>query len=197
MRAKVGVPLSETFETGSFFTIGFGEAATSATRRYTVGPVVELGLSHGFSVEFDVLYKRLGFDDLGKSEGAFFVDTRTTTNSWDFPILGKFRFLRRPVLNPYIDGGVSFRRISGVSTSTKDYLGVFGQPLTRSTGTTSPTLNDRSSHGGVIGVGADIRAWSLHISPEIRYTRWAADRNLDPFLHSNQNQVEVLLGITF
>jgi hypothetical protein len=34
---KAGVPLSETFETGSFFTIDFGEGSTSATRRYTVG----------------------------------------------------------------------------------------------------------------------------------------------------------------
>jgi len=66
---KGGIPLTEAFETGSFFLIEFGEGATSATRRYTIGPTVETRLPHGFGVEFDVLYKRLGFDDLTKDLG--------------------------------------------------------------------------------------------------------------------------------
>ena len=37
----------------------------------------------------------------------------------------------------------------------------------------------------------------LHISPEVGYTRWKADQQPDPYVHANQNQVEVLLGITF
>src|SRR6266849_1996698 len=63
--AKLGVPLSPTFETSSFFTIGFGEGASSATRRYTSGPTGGLLLAHGFGLEFDGLYKRLGFDNAG------------------------------------------------------------------------------------------------------------------------------------
>jgi hypothetical protein len=59
--AKAGVPVTESFETSSFFTIEFGEGATSATRRYIVGPTVGIRLTHGFGVEFDVLYSRLGF----------------------------------------------------------------------------------------------------------------------------------------
>ena len=195
--ARVGLPVTEAFETSSFFTIDFGESATSATRRYTVGPTIGLRLPHGFSLELDALYKRLGFDDLSKSTGILFVHTRTTANSWEFPILGKFRFLHMPILSPYIAGGASFRHISGVSGIREQFIGFFPNELTRSTGATSTVLDNRSSHGGVVGLGAEVRLAPLRISPEIRYTRWGADRSLDPELHSNQNQVEVLLGITF
>jgi hypothetical protein len=195
---KGGVPITEAFETGSFFTINFGEGAASAARRYTIGPMIGLRLPRGFSVEFDALYKRLGFDDLTKSGGLLFIHTRTTANSWDFPILAKFRFLRLPVLSPYVGAGVSFRHISGVSSITEQESLTFPLiPVTRSTATTSTTLNNRSGHGGVVGLGAEMRVPFVRISPEIRYTRWGADRNLDPWLHSAQNQVEVLVGIAF
>jgi hypothetical protein len=49
----------------------------------------------------------------------------------------------------------------------------------------------------VFGLGAEMRVGVVRISPEVRYTRWRADRDLHPELHSNQNQVEFLLGITF
>ncbi len=195
--AKVGVPLSETFETGSFFTLDFGEGSTSATRRYTVGPTVELKLVHNFSVEFDVLYNPVGFDDLTKSGGLEYIHTRTTAKSWEFPILGKFRFSRLPILRPYVDGGISFRRVSGVSSTMAQYAGSLAFEVRSSTGTTSETLDNRSSRGVVVGAGMVIHAWLLHISPEIRYTRWGADQNLDPLLYSNQNQVDLLLGVTF
>ncbi len=192
--AKLGIPLSPTFETSSFFTIGFGEGASSATRRYTVGPTVGLRLTHGFGVEFDGLYKRLGFDDDLKSSGVVLTHTHVTANSWEFPILGKFRFLDRSVSSPYVAAGVSFRHVSGVSVSS---VTSFPGQVTSSTGTSSATLNNRSGRGAVVGVGVELRVAFLHISPEIRYTRWGADRNLDPELHSNQNQTEVLLGIVF
>ena len=62
--ARIGVPVSEKFATGSFFTLNFGEGSTSSTRRYVIGPTLEIALARGFSAEFDVLYTRLGFDDL-------------------------------------------------------------------------------------------------------------------------------------
>jgi hypothetical protein len=43
---KGGVPVTAAFQTGSLFNIDFGESASSATRRYTVGPMVELNLPH-------------------------------------------------------------------------------------------------------------------------------------------------------
>jgi hypothetical protein len=192
--AKVGIPLSETFETGSSFHIGFGEGSTSATRRYTVGPAVELKLWHGFSAEFDGLYRRVGFNELQENSVFAFVHTRTTANSWEFPILGKLRILHLPVLSPFMDGGVSFRRISGISSSMVEFLMTVSLaarlgPSQRSL-ITAPAMGRSWAWGRISEFGC----YTSHLRSGIRV---GGDRNLDPPLHSNQNQVDLLLGITF
>jgi hypothetical protein len=193
---KGGIPLTEAFETGSFFLIDFGEGATSATRRYTIGPTVETRLPHGFGVEFDVLYKRLGFDDLTKDLGVNYSHLRTSANSWEFPVLATFRLPHLLRSDPYLESGPSFRALSGVSaTMTTTFFN--GYLTTSSTSSTDGHLSDRSPYGVAAGAGLNLRFGRLHVSPEVRYTRWRQDRMLDPELYSNPNQVEVLLGLTF
>ncbi len=58
-------------------------------------------------------------------------------------------------------------------------------------------LNKRAVVGFVTGAGLDVHLLSLHLSPEIRYTRWGAQQFASLGLSSNQNQVEFLLGVTF
>ncbi|PWU12075.1 MAG: hypothetical protein C5B51_01360 [Terriglobia bacterium] len=205
MGAEVGVPVTPAFETGSSrYGLGFGEKATSATRRYTVGPMAGLWFPHGFGVEVDALYTRLGFDhDLYQT--ALVTHTRVTANSWELPILGQIRFRGRSRPGPFVEAGISFRFVSGVSAISVATLSFYG-PVGSSTGTTSAVLNNRSTRGAVAGVGVDLGGSFLRLRPEIRYTRWGSDRNLEtgpgrsypiPVLYSNQNQAEVLLGIVF
>jgi hypothetical protein len=193
-----GVPLTDPFETGSWFNIDFGESASAATRRYTVGPMAELRLPHGFGVEFDVLYKRLGFGDLNNSVALIYAYTNASANSWEFPILAKYRMRLIRRVRPYVDVGPSFRMVSSVSDSTVTIIeqgyGYASGPV-HSSG--EPHLDRRSKAGVAVGLGIALRVGILHISPEARYTRWRADQYPDPYLHSNQNQVDVLLGITF
>jgi len=72
-----------------------------------------------------------------------------------------------------------------------------GYLTTSSTSSTDGHLGDRSPYGVAAGAGLNFRFGRLHVSPEVRYTRWRQDRMLDPELYSNPNQVEVLLGLTF
>ena len=118
-------------------------------------------------------------------QSTFSSSTRFST--WEFPILAKYRF-KFPIVRPYIDAGPSFR----TTTSNTRYL---------------------SNHGIAVGGGLDIKALFLHVSPEIRYTRWGSDssagtasisagQNLAQFssqgqARSNVNQVEFLVGISF
>ena len=56
--------------------------------------------------------------------------------------------------------------------------------------------------GYVVGAGVDIHAIFLHISPELRYTRWSSPQISEvqsgvTELQTNQNQLEFLVGITF
>jgi hypothetical protein len=45
----------------------------------------------------------------------------------------------------------------------------------------------------------DVKVLVIHITPEVRFTRWGAKHFIDPIglLNSKQNQAEFLLGITF
>ena len=50
----------------------------------------------------------------------------------------------------------------------------------------------------MLGVGVELKAAIIRISPEIRYIRWTDQHfNLGNVLQSNQNQAEFLVGITF
>ena len=108
----------------------------------------------------------------------------TRFSTWEFPILAKYRF-KFPIVRPYIDAGPSFR----TTTSNTQLL---------------------SNHGIAVGGGLDIKALFLHLSPEIRYTRWGSDSSngsipagtgtlsFGPgYAQSNVNQVEFLIGISF
>jgi hypothetical protein len=144
-----------------------------------------------------VLYNRLGFADLTKAVALIYVYTNVSADSWTFPVLAKYRIPAIHAVHPYIDAGPSFRTDIGVSVSTTKIIDCCGGIVTGPVHSTSDFhLDDRSSSGFVVGCGTVFRVGPFHISPEIRYTRWRADRMPDPFLYSNQNQVEVLLGIT-
>lgn len=196
--ARVGTAVTRAFDTGSEFHIDFGEGATSATLRYTVGPMIGVRLPHRLSLELDALYTPLGFDQQLKSGGLMATHVRTTADSWEFPVLAKFRLLPFPAVSPYVAGGVSFRHISRVSTFTEQIFNPSGSDTpVRSTGSDSEILAARSGRGGGVGVGVELHLAFLHFSPEFRFTHWGGDRNPDPRLHSHQNQAEVLLGIAF
>jgi hypothetical protein len=198
---KGGVPITAAFDANSFFTIDFGEGSSSATRRYIVGPEIELRLPHGFGFELDALYNRLGFADVSKSIGVVFTFTQTSANSWTFPLMAKYRLPSIHGLHTFVNAGPSFRTVSGVSMSTTTVLefgsGQVTGPIHHSS---DPHLDSRSHAGIAAGFGAKFRAGLLNLSPEIRYSRWRTDGpngSCCNELSSNPNQVDFLFGITF
>ena len=71
---------------------------------------------------------------------------------------------------------------------------------TATTSTSDPAqLNATATRGFVMGGGLSVKVLVIHVSPEVRFTRWGAQHFIDPngLLHSNLNQGEFLLGITF
>jgi hypothetical protein len=170
-----------------------------ASRFYDVGPMIEICLTHGFAVELDALYHRQGFFS------AFYHDTvyytsRERDNNWEFPLLLKYK-LRFPVLNPIVEAGVAPRTISGrvVSAGQTDLFGLgppspFGPSVPLSY---SPTV------GFVAGGGLQFNLGHLRLAPQVRYTRWATAPvgglyySLGSTYSSNQNQVDVLVGISW
>jgi Outer membrane protein beta-barrel domain len=194
---KAGVPLTDFIDTVS----GDRTVVSTVTNRYIIGPTVGLNLPAGFGVEFDALYRHFNYNS---SVGLVDVlsTTRTTGNSWEFPLLLKKRFGGEGPLRPFLDAGVNFNKISGISQSVRT--------LVRSTGVTTTSnsnpaeLKNDFTAGFTIGGGVELHLLVLHISPEIRYTHWGTQQFNGIFplggggsLTSNQNQAEFLVGFTF
>jgi opacity protein-like surface antigen len=180
---KAGVPLNDFLSAAGNGTFNY----TAPTQRYIVGGMAEVRLPLGLGVEFDALYRKLGYN----GSGILGSDTISASGSnWEFPLLLKYRF-HFPVVRPYLDAGVAWDTIAGLKeTIVNVTLPV--QP--------SPSdLQRNTTMGFVVGGGVDIHAVFLHISPEIRFTRWNSTQISDALglLRSNLNQGEFLVGLTF
>lgn len=202
---KAGVPLSNQVNATSVIPGpgGFSNN-TSMTSPYIVGPTVEVRLPLGLAIEVDALYRHLNYTDsfltcllCNASEGM----TKTTAGDWEFPLVLKYRFHTRKV-RPYMDIGVVWETLTNLTqtgyTQSIPFFGVTPPPMNAAKSTPAE-LNNRTVAGFVTGAGVDVHVLFLHLSPEIRYTRWGAQQFVSPFggLSSNQNQVEFLLGITY
>ena len=180
---KAGVPLNDFLNAAGNGTFNY----TAPTQRYIVGGMAEVRLPLGLGVEFDALYRKLGYN----GSGILGSDTISASGSnWEFPLLLKYRF-HFPVVRPYLDAGVAWDTIAGLKeTIVSVTLPVQSSPS---------DLQRNTTMGFVVGGGVDIHAVFLHISPEIRFTRWNSTQISDALglLHSNLNQGEFLVGLTF
>ncbi|HXB70027.1 MAG TPA: outer membrane beta-barrel protein [Candidatus Acidoferrales bacterium] len=190
---KGGLPMTDFLNTAQSGNFSFA----SNTNRYIVGPTAELRLPFGLGVEIDILYRHFSYTGSGGTTGitTAFLNSSTTANAWEFPLLAKYRFPGK-IIHPYVDGGVAWDTLSGLTQAvTSTVAGI----TSRSSSGNPPELANSTSRGFVLGAGISVKALVVRISPEIRYTRWGARHFLDAngLLSSNQNQAEFLLGITF
>jgi len=186
---KAGVVLNDTFS-GGFRQL------SDESKHYTIGPSVELRFSQAFALEFDALYRHVGYD--GDSSFLFQQYTRERDTSWEFPILGKYRLLPTGRVHPFLVGGYAARVISGSATDV-----ILSTPLPSfAAPTTAPYRTKYNGlHGFVGGGGFEFGVGRLRFGPELRYTRWN-QHFLDLFALSagrstTQNQVQILVGISW
>ena len=107
---KGGVPLTNDFS----FNL-------TSEKNYVVGPMAELNLPGGVSVEADALYRPLTWAIPYEER------LRTTNyNSWEFPILGKYHLFHTPLVKPYVEGGPIFRHASPGSPASSTGLALGG-----------------------------------------------------------------------
>ncbi|MCC6590119.1 MAG: PorT family protein [Bryobacterales bacterium] len=171
---KGGVPFNDVFTASGF--IGT-EPFRSSTQRFTVGPMLDVRLPIRLGIEFDALYKR--FDQTGGSITSGTV--AKTGSSWEFPLLGKYRFGSSAV-KPYVEAGISFNHLSG-------YLIPFrtlpSAPSDQPEGKTTRT-------GVVVGAGIELKLSRMRISPGIRFSHWGNN-----FPVPSTNAADFLIGVSF
>ena len=173
---KAGVPVTDSF-TGTTFNDSTGTTrSTTDSSGYIIGPQVELHLPFGLSVEADALYRPLNLNSQHTGLGSNLVAVQKETfNSWEFPVLAKYRFAI-PLVKPYVELGPSFRTVGG-----------------------SPGGSAFSSSGITAGAGIELRVARFRLGPEFRYTHWGSDSGSASAYEfaSNRNQVEFLVGFSF
>ena len=171
--------------------------ASTTTNRYILGVTGEARLPFGLGVEVDVLYRHFRYNSSSGVSNltSNITNIDTSSGAWEFPLLGKYRF-KGKIFRPFVDAGVSWNKLSGLTQTVTSTVNL----ITKSNSTSSPAeLANGTARGFVLGAGLDVKALVIHISPEVRFTRWGAKQFIDPtgIISSKQNQAEFLLGITF
>jgi hypothetical protein len=144
----------------------------TASRNYLVGPLVEVHLPRNLSIEADALYHPLSLA-AQPDPRLLQLPSIKTFSSWEFPIVGKYKF-RAPFARPYLEAGPTFR---AGSSQYHHYL---------------------ASAGVTAGLGVEASVWRVHIAPEVRFVHWGHDAsNAAPFYLSKRNQAQFLLGLSY
>jgi hypothetical protein len=160
---KVGAPFTDAI----LLLPGAAPDADAVTNHYIVGPYGEVRLPGGFSVEVDALYRSFNY-----SPGVATMNN----GSWEFPVMAKYKLLKKGPVKPYIEGGLLLSHLTGSDAN----------------------ITHASNYGVTLGAGIEIHAFVLRISPELRYDGFFFhDFSSNSFVQSNRNQAMFLVGIGF
>jgi Outer membrane protein beta-barrel domain len=201
---KLGVPFTQYFDTAGTGSLHGSASYSSATRRYTLGFSGEWRLTNAFGFEVDALYHRMGYaasvNSFDSASGSFSHSTFTVKgNSWDFPVMAKYRFAR--VIQPYVAGGGVLRHVGPVHALGEQTAG----SLAANTSSTIPIDTSEPSDfrkrlypGLTVAGGIELGAGRFRILPEFRYTRWTANiAGPGGVIRFAPNQAELIIGGLF
>jgi hypothetical protein len=153
---------------------------SSGPRGVVVSPLIELSLSPRFSIEGNAIsrsFRHVSRTTIVNPDSTTQVLTLSASggNTWQFPVLVKYRFSKGSV-RPFFALGPSFRLPKEIGA----WL---------------------SSYGATAGVGAEIPWKRIRIAPAVRYTRWGPERpRVAGGLADSgvpRNQLEVLVAFSF
>jgi hypothetical protein len=87
----------------------------SESKRYIIGPMLDLRLPWRLGVEFDALYRRFGYTSGSHYQGYASAIHRGRANSWEFPIIIKYRL---PVRSAHPFAGVGYQPVDKVAETS-------------------------------------------------------------------------------
>lgn len=143
---------------------------------FVVGPALQVNLPASLRFEFDALYRPVSFQL--SLPGAV---SSASASQWQFPFLMAYRF-RTPVVKPFLEAGLAFDHLAGVSQAAGAITSGPGQVL------------HTSGVSVVLGGGVDVKIPFVRLSGELRFAR-EAQQEFQSI--SNLNQAEVLFGVHF
>lgn len=178
---------------------------TSRASRMSGGPVVEILLGEKLKLRTELLYTRLGYDNVtntfsGVDNPATNEDERTRSTVsentrarlFDIPVVLQYGKLTREGLlsRVFFTGGAAVRTVSKIRSSTR----ITAPDGEETSHQISASPRNRNVLGGVVGIGFRfIDDFSVNVTPEFRFTRWAGPS----FQGAPLNQFEFGIGISY
>ncbi len=186
---KLGAPINDSSSRNSLYS-------QYTQGHWTGGPSFEVHMPYRFSIEFDALYhnSRLNQElpfQLGPSLNTFSYASVQKTNSWDYPLLLKYRFQVRS-LHPFVSAGYQWTHNSNRSVASYSCIGPRGSCTPSDyPAPVGGTFRSSNTQGGpAAGVGVDFKTRYMSISPEVRFNRPAEASPRD-------NRFTALVGFSF
>ena len=176
---------------------------TAYAPRMGYGVVVQAAITERFAISSSFLLRKIGFTmDTITTQG---VTTITSTKThedtrarlYDVPLMVRYYFKDRHEAGPrfFVEGGGAVRYMSQVRTSvdTTDNNGV--NTCCTSTSAVPP---NKTVRGFVGGAGMQfVDDVGIRVVPEVRYTRWMAESWDAYSTHTQRNQIEAIISLTF
>lgn len=151
----------------------------SKSTNFTIGGAIQVNLPLNLRIEVDGLFRpySLNLTSLNLVQDI-------TAQQYSFPVLLEYRLPGPPLIKPFVEAGLQFDHLAGISAAAKSAI------------TSGPgELLHQSDAAIVIGAGVDVKVpLIIRLSGELRYIRQTLP-NFQDF--SNLNQAEVLVGVHF
>jgi hypothetical protein len=187
-------------------------SSTDQSHRLGYGITGQVRLTDRFWFDVSAIYRRIGYQTNSSVAttttsilNGITTSTVSTTQSlestkahlFDIPFLVRFYSSARRPNGPrfFLEGGGAWRISSGIKTSI-DNVDATG---TETCCTNTPaTPAHRSTIGAVGGAGIQlIDPLGIHVTPEVRYTRWMNPIFHSPTVNTDENQLEATISLTF
>jgi hypothetical protein len=166
--AKIGLPTSNTLK--GYLTGNFGAFnRRSFDSSSPIGPTVGVSLFKNIDVRFEALYRRASYTATTQLPGSPSTSRKINGHSWEFPLLGSYRF-NVPKINPYVGGGMTLG--STINTA----------------GVTHP-----DGMAWILNGGFEHQFGHLSLRGEVRHTHWYDDSTPNSIFRAPQ--MDFLLGI--
>lgn len=152
----------QTVSVGAIGGVPFTDAVNTAQNssysvlytgnNYIVGPSLQVNLPAGLRLEVDGLFRPVSY----QLSLPFATATSISATQWQFPFLMQYR-LKTPRLKPFLEAGLSFDHLSGISSAATAITSGPGQV---------PHTGDASV---VLGGGVEVKIPFIRLSGELRY----------------------------
>jgi hypothetical protein len=187
---KLGTPINDPAQRDSF--------STSSPGRWTGGPFVELHLPLRLSVEFSALLRNSRENATrpfrwGAAQNSFLTTSTDKVQTWDLPLLLKYRFTEGK-FRPFIGAGGAWSHRRSEFQFFSSCLGPEGSCSPPELSIPDQSADIRKStltrFGPAASAGFDIATKHVTVSPEVRWNRSFSGLG-------TRNQFSVLVGFSF